>query len=127
MKTAAMNKLLAKIDSAKLSLERGILHFWIFVDYEDGGSQGIGGFALDRYCPRRGRRIGTAYGCEMIRSILDLFDVDDLSELKNKYVYVLSKGTGFNIQPLGLKTLNVEGPSKTLIFEDVLKEFMTQE
>jgi len=37
-----MNKQLAKITSAGLEIkERGILNFWIFVDYEDGGSQGV--------------------------------------------------------------------------------------
>jgi hypothetical protein len=45
-----MNKQLAKIKSAGLEIkERGILNFWIIVDYEDGGSQGIGGIALDTY------------------------------------------------------------------------------
>jgi len=43
-------KQLAKITSAKLSIqERGILTFWIFVEYECGGGQGLGGLALDEY------------------------------------------------------------------------------
>ena len=43
-------KKLAKITSAKLHhKERGILNFWIHVDYEDFGSQGIGGLALDQW------------------------------------------------------------------------------
>ena len=41
------NKQLAKISMAKLSTERNILSFWIFVDYEEGFSQGVGGIALD--------------------------------------------------------------------------------
>ena len=33
-----MNKKLAKITSAKLEIkDRGILNFWIFVEYEEGG------------------------------------------------------------------------------------------
>ena len=45
-----MNKKLAKVSKATLQLqERGILMFWIFVDYEEGCSQGIGGLCLDEY------------------------------------------------------------------------------
>lgn len=37
-----MNKQLAKIESATLEIkERGILNFWIFVKYENGGCQGL--------------------------------------------------------------------------------------
>ena len=32
--------------------------------------QGIGGIALDEYCKEKKERIGTAYGCEMIRRLL---------------------------------------------------------
>jgi len=47
-----MNKKLAKISKATLEIkERGILSFWIFVDYEEGCSQGVGGFALDEWNP----------------------------------------------------------------------------
>ena len=45
-----MNKELARITSASLEIkERGILNFWINVDYENGFSQGIGGIVLDAY------------------------------------------------------------------------------
>ena len=72
------NRRLAKISKAILSMERDIMSFWIFVDYEEGGSQGVGGITLDN--PKKekqpdGRmefikRQGTAYGCEVIRSLL---------------------------------------------------------
>ena len=45
-----MKKRLAKISKATLQKkENGILFFWVFVDYEEMGSQGIGGIALDDY------------------------------------------------------------------------------
>ena len=59
-----MKKQLAKVTSASLEIqERGILNFWIYVDYEEGCSQGIGGIALDEWDANKKRRIGTAYGC----------------------------------------------------------------
>lgn len=42
-----MNKKLARIRSANLEIqERGILTFWINIDYEDGLSQGVGSLVL---------------------------------------------------------------------------------
>ena len=57
-----MEKKLAKITKAHLEIqERGILNFWIFVDYEeDGFSQGVGGIALDTWDEVKRKRVGTA-------------------------------------------------------------------
>ena len=120
-----MNKVLAKIKSANLEIkERGILNFWINVDYEDGCSQGIGGLALDSYDNIKERRVGTAYGCEMIRRILLTIGVNDFSEMKGKIIYILGDGEGFLFKPKGIQMLNAEcKDSKPLIFEDVLSEF----
>ena len=80
-----MNKKLAKIRKAGLEIkERGILNFWIFVDYEEGCSQGIGGMALDEYDKEKEERVGTAYGCEMIRRLLLELNVDDFSEMSGE-------------------------------------------
>lgn len=58
-----MNKALARISSASLDIhDRGTLTFYIHVDYEDGMSQGIGGYALDKYDEKLKQRVGTAYG-----------------------------------------------------------------
>ena len=73
-----MDKRLAKISKASLEIqERGILNFWIHVEYEEGCSQVVGGYALDEYCEEKGERIGTAYGCEMIRQLLIELRVND--------------------------------------------------
>lgn len=52
---------LAKVTSATLEIkERGILNFWVMVDYEDGLSQGVGGLTLDDYDKELKRRVGSA-------------------------------------------------------------------
>ena len=83
---------------AKLSTERNILSFWIFVDYEEGFSQGVGGIALDS--PKKEKqpdgtekfvkRQGTAYGCEVIRRLLLALGVNDLSEMKDRHIQQVS-------------------------------------
>jgi len=119
-----MNKQLAIITKANLEIkERGILNFWIFVDYEDGGSQGIGGIALDTYNKDLEKRQGTAYGCEVIRQLLICLDVNDFSEMANKHVWVLGEGEGFSFKPKGITALQSSG-GKQVIFDDIAKEFI---
>lgn len=120
-----MNKQLAKIKSAHLEIkERGVLNFWIKVDYEDLGSQGIGGLCLDTFNKEKDKREGTAYGCEMIRRLLLELDVNDFSEMKNKIIWVLGEGEGFSFKPLGIQRLSVNGGNnKPLIFSEVFEEF----
>lgn len=122
-----MDKKLAKITSAKLEIkERGILNFYIFVDYEDGGTQGIGGIALDEWSEKKQKRVGTAYGCEMIRRMLDTLDVNDFSEMGGKIIWVHGEGDGFGFTPKGIEPLSVNKLSKEpLFFDDVLNEFST--
>lgn len=120
-----MNKKLAKITSAKLEIqERGILNFWIFVDYEEGCSQGIGGICLDNWDENTKSRVGTAYGCEMIRQLLLTLGVNDFSEMKGKYINVLGEGDGLSFTPKGIQALRVDKTStKPLIFDDVYESF----
>ena len=119
-----MTKKLAKVKEASLEIkEREILNFWIFVDYEEGGTQGIGGIALDSWSEGKKKRIGTIFGCEIIRQLLLCLDVDDFSEMKNKSIWVLGEGDFFNFKPKGIQSLAVDGKQKTVIFDEVLKEF----
>lgn len=119
-----MNKQLAKIKSAELEIqERGILNFWINVDYEDGGSQGIGGIALDTYDKEKKRRIGTAYGCEVIRRLLLALGVNDFSEMKGKIIWVLGEGEGLMFKPEGIKLLEVDGGGNAVVFDEIAVEF----
>ena len=117
---------LAKVESATLEIkERGILNFWVFVAYEEGCSQGVGGLALDTWNERLKRRVGTAYGCEVIRQLLLFFGVNNLNEAKGQLVYVLGEGEGLSFKPHGFKHLSVEknGRPEYIDFREVLKEF----
>lgn len=121
-----MNKALARISSASLDIQdRGILTFYIYVDYEEGMSQGIGGYALDEYNEELGRRVGTAYGCEVIRQLLVVLGVNNFSEMVGKDVWILTEGTGLSVKPLGIQTLRGDG-SKSVIFKDILEQFKTK-
>jgi len=119
-----MNKQLAKIRKAGLEIkERGILNFWIHVDYEEGCSQGIGGIALDTYDRDKKERVGTAYGCEMIRRILTALNVDDFSDMKGKQIWVYGDGEGLSFKPAGIGSLRTEHDKPPVIFADVAAEF----
>lgn len=120
-----MAKQLAKISGARLEIkERGILNFWIMVDYEEGCSQGIGGYALDKYDQEKNERVGTAYGCEMIRRLLIALNVDDFSEMKGKHIWVIGDGEGLSFKPSGISALNTDNSkAKPVIFKDIAKEF----
>jgi len=121
-----MNKRLAKITSATLEIqERLMLNFWIQVDYEEGMSQGIGGLILDEYDPKTKTRVGTAYGCEMIRSLLLELDVNDFSEMKDKVIWVLGEGEGLSFKPLGIRSLKVSGGGiGGIVFADIAEKFL---
>lgn len=114
---------LARISKANLEIQdRGILNFWIMVDYEEGMSQGVGGIALDTYDEVKGERVGTAYGCEIIRQLLLALDVNDFSEMRGKMIYVLGEGSGLSFTPKGIKTLHLDG-GKEVIFSKILADF----
>lgn len=119
------NKKLAKIKSAKLEiLERGILNFWLHVDYEDGLSQGVGGIALDTWNEELQSRVGTAYGCEVIRQLLLELQVNDFSEMTGKKIWVLGEGEGLQYTPRGVQSLKVDNSkSKPVIWKDILEMF----
>lgn len=120
-----MTEKLAKITSAKLEIqERGILNFWIFVDYEEGMSQGIGGISLDEYDKSKDRRVGTAYGCEVIRRLLLALNVNDFSEMKGKIIWVIGEGKNLSFTPKGIRPLKVNNSKENaVIFDEILKEF----
>lgn len=76
----------ARISSTHLGLEgHGIFSVMIDLDY-DGGGQGFGGYALDRWVPDLKRRRGTAWGMEFIARVLRVVGVEKWEDLKGKYV-----------------------------------------
>lgn len=120
-----MNKQLAKVTKATLEIkERGILSFWIHVDYEEGCSHGVGGIVLDSFDTKKDSRVGTAYGCEVIRQLLIALDVNDFSEMKGKVIWVHGDGAGLGFKPKGISALYVDNKkAKPVIFDEILKEF----
>ncbi len=118
-----MKKVLARVRSAKLDMEREILSFWIHVDYEDFGSQGVGGISLDTYDKQKETRVGTAFGCEVIRRLLIAFGVNDLSEMQGRTIWVLGEGEGLGFDPKGVQPLRVDSDVDPVVFDDILKEF----
>lgn len=89
------------------------------------GNKVWGGLTLDNWDEGLKRRIGTAYGCEMIRQLLLFFGVNNLNEAKGQVVYVVGEGTGLSFKPTGLKHLRVlkgERP-EYICFNEIYKEF----
>jgi len=121
-----MKEKLARVTKARTEWkDRYTFNFNIFVDYEDFGSQMIGGIGLDNYSEKHERRIGTAYGCEMLMQVLQVLDVNDLHEAEGKIIYVLGEGDGLSFRPKGIKQLTLDG-GKSVIFADVAEEFINK-
>lgn len=120
-------ELLAKIEKCNLSFRdtNNILILNIHVEYEEGMCQNIAGICLDTFDKNLKNRIGTAYGCEMIRLLLEMFQVDNLSELNGKYIYVYGEsenGGMLSFKPQGFRALKQYG-KKDLNFKNVLEKF----
>ena len=123
----------AKVVSAGLRIkERGMLTFQIQVTYQNGStSQRIGGIVLDT--PKgagssKFRRVGTAFGCEMIIRLLRLFDVDNLHEAAGQVIEVLGTGSveEFNFKPKGLRrTFCDRKDSHEIVYERLASEMVS--
>ena len=123
-------KKLAKIEKARLEIqERHILMFYITVNYEDGFSQSVGGLCLDEWSEEQQARIGTAYGCEMIRLLLLEIQVNDFSEMKGKHIWVHGEGDSLlSFKPTGIQSLECDNKdSKPLMFAEVADRFKEAE
>ena len=123
---------LAKIKHIGLNYQdRNILMLQFIVDYEHGATQNIfGGLVLDDAIKdSKGNyyRQGTSFGCEIIRLILDALKINDLSEGKGKYIYVLGEGEVLSFKPKGFKTLYVDGDQKKIIIDEVIKKMVEKD
>jgi len=78
----------ARIESTMLGIEdHGIMTFMITLDY-GGSGQGYGGYAFDSYNKETKKRVGSAFGIEAIRSLLEAVGVTCWEDLEGKYVRV---------------------------------------
>lgn len=124
-----MNKQLCNVTKVCTSYQdRHILILDVFVDLESGGSLSVFNMCLDTYDQDKKQRIGTAYGCEMIRQTLDFFGVDDLSQIKNYKCYLLTDKESIwsASDVLGLEQLpfdQFKHQRQQIIKAEVLKEF----
>ena len=118
------NKKLAKITRCDFSFKdtNKILILNIDVDYDEFDSQNICGLVLDDYDKDKKERIGTVFGCELIRRILDIFDCDNLKDIVGKVIYILGEGDGLGFKPKGLERPSFDN-GKKIIYDDILQEF----
>lgn len=127
---------LAKVESAGLSFtDRSILIANITVEYEEGLHQNIANLILDDPAPKdtilpehvvgdRSLRLGTAQGCEFIRRTLEVFNIDDLHQLKGAYLWVIGEGEGLSYRPIGFRPLSVDKKARkgTVIYKDIFNK-----
>lgn len=70
-----------RIENTYLGTEdHGIFTFMIGIDHEDG-HQGFGTYGLDAWVEAAQRRVGTAYGLEMIKGVLRAVGVEKWEDL----------------------------------------------
>ena len=83
-----METLNAQIKKTKLGFINGIVDFVLVLEIQGGGGITLGGYALDYYNKEKGKRIGSAYGMNLIMRILEVVGVDTWEELKGKYIRI---------------------------------------
>ena len=106
-----IEKHIAKVRSTFLGVEdHGILTAIIYLDY-GGGGQGAGLFTFDTHNkPREGtpyapmydsERVGSAFGMEWIRRVLEAFGVDTWEELPGRTIFAYADwGKVYGFEPL---------------------------
>ena len=82
----------ATITRTMLGVEdHGIFTFMLTLDY-GGTGQGAGGYSLDEFVKDesagRGRRVGTAYGMDLIMAVLKVVGVEKWEDLKGEHIRV---------------------------------------
>lgn len=123
--TASTEKRIAKIENTHLGEDHGVLTAYLFVDYGEGGKQGIGGYSLDRYNRETEQRVGTAYGCEFIRRLMLACGVSTWEKLSGRTVYAIcnrAEPAGFGHKVIGIEPLPTE-PGEPFIFSELAAEF----
>lgn len=107
-----------QIESTMLGLEdHGIMSFFLFLKF-NGTGQGFGGYAMDGYDKQKKKRVGSGFGIDCIRSILETVGVGKWEDLKGKYVRVRRDGDGWGAKIVAIgnivedKWFNIEELAK---------------
>lgn len=83
---SAIERKNAVITSTSLGAEdHGIFTVSLCLEYESG-VQCFGGYAMDSYDKIKKRRVGTAYGLEFIKRVMDTVGVTEWSQLAGKHI-----------------------------------------
>jgi hypothetical protein len=91
----------AQIESTMLGNEdHGIFTCYVTVSGDCWGC-GFGGYALDKYDSDKKRRVGTAYGLEFIKRILETLEIEEWEKLPGTPVRVETNGVGGGILRIG--------------------------
>jgi hypothetical protein len=92
----------AKIKSTMLGIEdHDIMSFWIFIEWP-GGGVGFGGYALDQYDKKdKLNRIGSGYGYQSIRKILETLELTSWEKLPGTLIRIDENGPGTTLDIIG--------------------------
>ena len=78
----------AKIRSTMLGVEdHGIMTCMLHVE-GDGWGQGFGGYSFDSWDEKLKKRVGSSYGIEFIKNILETLEVGKWEQLPGTYVRI---------------------------------------
>lgn len=91
----------AKIESVSLCFRNDILTFYLGLKIEGGYGCCFGGYALDEYDKAEDRRLPISLGLECLEEIMKTVGVKSWEDLKDKYIRVVSRGLGENIDVIG--------------------------
>ena len=85
-----METLNAQINTSRLGfISNGIFSFCLTLTIQDGGGAvNIGGYVMDSYDKGKEKRIGTAYGMDLVMRILEVVGVKTWEELEGKYIRI---------------------------------------
>lgn len=98
-----MNEILnAQIKTTQLGREdHRIFTFGLTLAIQGGLGVTVGGYVMDRYDKPKDRRVGTAYGMDLIIRILEVVGVRTWEELKGKYIRVEVPFNGGPVTKIG--------------------------
>lgn len=74
---------------------------YLSLDIQDGGGVCIGGIALDEYDEKKEERVGSAYGMNVIKRVLEVAGVRKWEELVGKYIRIKCGGIGSEVTKFG--------------------------
>jgi len=113
-----VKEVLAKIITAQITIS-GVMKLQLIVTMTtDGKNYDICNCTLDDFTADQAKRVGTVFGCEMIRRMCEVFG--SLKNAEGRYIHVLVQGE----RAVGFKTLKTDGPESGMVWDSIKKEFL---